>query len=200
MTSSPRRQPGRKLDRSRDGVILDAALAVMAEVGYEAATVDAVAARAGAARATVYRRWPTKTALAAAAVAHLTAADAGSTDLPDLGSLRDDLLATTVTMSEAEQQLRIDVMSTLADAGRTDPALASLTASASADPWVEVSRSLLRRAIDRGEFPPGDIDTLAMVIPTLCVHRTAVQRTPVTREFVADLIDHVVVPALRGRR
>jgi len=172
----------------------------MAEVGYEAATVDAVAARAGAARATVYRRWPTKTALAVAAVAHLGGSDADSITLPDTGNLRDDLLATIVPMSEAEQQLRVDVMSTLADAGRTEPALASLTTSAGTDPWVEVSRSLIRRAVDRGEFPPGDIDTLAKVIPTMCVHRTAVEHAPVTREFVTDLIDHVVLPALRGRR
>lgn len=200
MTTVPRAQPGRKLDRSRDGTILDAALAVLAEVGYEAATVDTIAARAGAARATIYRRWPTKAALAVAAVAHLTAGDAMSTELPDLGNLRDDLLATIVPMSEAEQQLRIDVMSTIADAGRTEPALASLTASASADPWIEVSRTLLRRAIDRGEFPPGDTNTVATVIPTMCVYRTAIERQPITRDFVTDLIDHVVLPALRGRR
>jgi AcrR family transcriptional regulator len=200
MTSTVDSRPGRKLDHSRDGVILDAALTLMAEVGYEAATIDAVAARSGVARATVYRRWPTKTDLAVAAVAHLGANDAGSTELPDRGNLRDDILATLLPMSAADQQLRIDVMSTIADAGRTDPALANLTASGSTDPWIETSRSLLRRAIDRGEFSPGDIDTLATVIPTMCVHRTAVERKPITREFVTDLIDHVVIPALRGRR
>ena len=55
----------------------------------------------------------------------------------------------------------------------------------------------MRRAVDRGEFPSADIDTLAEVIPMLCVSR-AVQRLPITREFSLALIDGVIIPALRG--
>ena len=51
---------GRKRDEARNAVILDAAVAVLAEQGYEGMTIDMVAARAGMARATVYRRWATK--------------------------------------------------------------------------------------------------------------------------------------------
>ena len=56
----PAARAGRKLDLSRNAVILDATLAVLAESGYDRMTIDAVAARAGAARATVYRRWAAK--------------------------------------------------------------------------------------------------------------------------------------------
>lgn len=56
LSSGTRR--GRKRDPSRDAVILDAAIAVLAEQGYEGLTIDLVAAAAGSARATVYRRWP----------------------------------------------------------------------------------------------------------------------------------------------
>ncbi|MFE5837442.1 TetR/AcrR family transcriptional regulator [Arthrobacter sp. NPDC056493] len=199
MSSTTRLPPGRKLDRSRDAAILDATLSLLAELGYEATTVDAVAARAGTVRATVYRRWPTKIALAIAAVAHLGSVDAGSAVLPDTGNLRDDLLATIVPMSAEEQQLRIDVMSTLAGAGRTEPELAALTAGAGLEPWVEVSRSLLRRAVARGEYPSGDIETLATVIPTMCLYRIAVQHEPITKAFAIRLIDDIVLPALRGR-
>ena len=56
----PRAKVGRRRDDARDEVILDAALAVLAEQGYEGMTIDMVAAQAGMARATVYRRWATK--------------------------------------------------------------------------------------------------------------------------------------------
>jgi hypothetical protein len=51
--------------------------------------------------------------------------------------------------------------------------------------------------VDRGEFPPADIDTLAQVIPMMCVSR-AVQQEPITREFCLALLDGVIIPALRA--
>src|SRR3954452_9125622 len=54
---------GRPRDDSRDAVILEATLDVLGEVGYDRLTIDAVAAKARASKATVYRRWPDKAAL-----------------------------------------------------------------------------------------------------------------------------------------
>ena len=64
-------------------------------------------------------------------------------------------------------------------------------------PWIDANRILMQRAVDRGEFPPADVGTLAEVIPMLCVAR-AVQRLPITCEFSLALIDGVIIPALRG--
>src|SRR5690242_21796930 len=82
---------GRPRDPQRRQAILDAAMALIAEVGYDRASVDAIAARAGVSKPTLYRRWPHgKPELVADAVRH--ARDkAGPT--PDTGSLRGDLLA-----------------------------------------------------------------------------------------------------------
>jgi AcrR family transcriptional regulator len=193
-------RPGRKRDPGRDTQILEAALDVLAESGYEGATVDAVAARAQTARATVYRRWPTKLDLVLAAVAHMSTADAAPEDLPDTGSLRGDLIATIRVDGVAQQRRRIDIMSGLHATARTEPRLAALFSSAGAQPWVEVSRTLLQRAVERGEYPHADIDTLATVIPTMCIHRVAVERQPITRKFCLALIDSVVIPAMRGSR
>ena len=57
-------QLGRKRDPSRDAKILEATLDVLAEVGAAGLTMDAVAARAGAGKATIYRRWTSKAELA----------------------------------------------------------------------------------------------------------------------------------------
>src|SRR6476619_2713237 len=51
---------GRPRDPSRDGVIRAAILRLLADVGYGALTMDAVASEAGVGKATIYRRWRTK--------------------------------------------------------------------------------------------------------------------------------------------
>ena len=79
---------GRHRDPSRDGVIRAAILRLLAEVGYGALTMDAVAAEAGVGKATIYRRWRTKQDLVVDTIADLNRVDAMP---PDTGSLEDDL-------------------------------------------------------------------------------------------------------------
>ena len=66
---------GRKRDHTRDPEILDAALDVLAETGYDGMTIDMVAARAKAGKATLYRRWSSKTELVLDAVACMKSSD-----------------------------------------------------------------------------------------------------------------------------
>ena len=75
---SPRGRPRRE---GADEEILAGARSLLAEVGYASLTVDAVAERVGVAKTTVYRRWPTKRELIAAA---LTALASAPRDLPSL--------------------------------------------------------------------------------------------------------------------
>ena len=188
---------GRKRDHSRDAPILDAALAVLAEAGYDGMTIDMVAARAGAARATVYRRWPAKADLVLAAAARLSETDVGLDHLPDTGSFRTDVIALFVPDTPGDQQMRLQALIGLLTVARTDKRLAEAATSAGIGPWIEANRLLMQRAVDRGEFPPADIETLARVIPMMCSSR-AVQQEPITREFSLDLLDGVIIPALRG--
>jgi AcrR family transcriptional regulator len=193
----PRAKAGRKRDDARDGVILDAALAVLAEQGYEGMTIDMVAAQAGMARATVYRRWATKADLVLEAVSRMSHSDVNLDQLPDTGSLRGDMTAMIVSFDDEQQQVRIHAVAGLLSLAKVDERLAEAATGAGIGPWIEANRILMQRAVDRGEFPPADIGTLAEVIPMLCVAR-AVQRLPITREFSLALIDGVIIPALRG--
>jgi AcrR family transcriptional regulator len=196
--AEPRSRAGRKRDPGRDEVILDAALTVLAQHGYDGMTIDMVAARAGSARATVYRRWATKDELVLAAVERMSRDDANLDQLPDTGSLRRDIVAMILPLSDEEQQVRIQAMAALLALSRTDSRLAEAATGAGIGPWIEVNRILIQRAVDRGEFPPpGDLDTLAELIPMMCVSR-AVQQQPITREFSLALVDGVIIPALRG--
>lgn len=193
----PRSKAGRKRDHARDGVILDAALAVLAEQGYDGMTIDIVAARAEMARATVYRRWATKADLVLEAVARMSRSDVDPDRLPDTGSLRGDMTAMILPLDDEEQQVRIQSMAGLLSLSRTDDRLAEAATGAGIGPWINANRVLMQRAVDRGEFPPANIDALAGIIPMMCVSR-AVQRLPITREFSLALIDGVIIPALRG--
>src|SRR6202041_4171288 len=77
--------------KPREQAILSAVIALLGEAGYEAMTMDAVAARAHASKTTIYRRWPGKPELVRAAVASYVAGRVAVS--ADTGSLRGDLMA-----------------------------------------------------------------------------------------------------------
>ena len=81
---------GRPRDPSRDGVIRAAILRLLADVGYGALTMDAVASEAGVGKATIYRRWRTKQDLVVDTISDLNRDEAAP---PDTGSLEGDLRA-----------------------------------------------------------------------------------------------------------
>jgi AcrR family transcriptional regulator len=178
--------------------MLEATLMILAESGYDGLTIDKVAARVGAARATVYRRWSTKADLVLDAVAHLSQGDVELDALPNTGSLRGDMVAMILPQSEQDERLRMRVMAGVASLSFTeDPRLGEAAIDAGLTPWTAAIEAVMRRALDRGEFPPGDITALAAVIPMACLAR-AVTKQPITREFSLTMIDKVIIPALRG--
>jgi len=198
-TTRPGR-PGRPRDSSRDALILEVTLAVLAESGYDGLTVDKVAGRVGAGRATIYRRWPTKVDLVLDAVRRLSQGDVAPDHLPDTGSLREDMVAMVLPQSEEEQHYRMRVLAGVASLSLTEePRLAEAAAGAGVGPWVRAIEVLLQRAVDRGEYPPANVTALAQVLPMMCLSR-AVAQEPITRDFSLGLIDGVIVPAMRGGR
>ena len=77
-----------RVEGDREVEILEATLAVLGDVGYDRLTMDAVATRAKASKATLYRRWNTKAALVIDAIW----SQKGPPIVPDTGSLRQDLI------------------------------------------------------------------------------------------------------------
>src|ERR1700684_862732 len=87
----PARSPGR-LDRSLDAAILEAALAGVAELGYDRLSMDDIASRARVGKAAIYRRWPSKAVVVADAIAYWRRR-LGPVEPPSTGSLRGDIEA-----------------------------------------------------------------------------------------------------------
>ncbi len=188
---------GRKRDPSRDAAILDAALEVLGEVGYVGMTMDLVAERAKAGKATVYRRWPSKSALVLEAVARLKQRAVDLEHLPDTGTLRGDLLALFKPQPLEEGQRTLTVMAGLASMISAEPSFAAAVTDTLVTPWAEAHLALMKRAAERGEVSAEtDLELLSTITASVAGFRTLVERKPFTREFLVSMIDTVVLPAL----
>lgn len=188
---------GRKRDHTRDPEILDAAIDVLAETGYDGMTMDMVATRAKAGKATVYRRWASKAELVLEAVSCMKSGDIDYDHLPDTGTLRGDLLAMIKPHSIEDAKRKLQVMAGVVSMLSRAPELADAANAVLVEPRARANRILLQRAIDRGEISADcDIETLALISPSMASYRVLILRKPVDRAFLLSLIDGVILPAV----
>ena len=193
--ASPR--VGRPMDATRDDDILNAALDILAEVGYDGMTIDMVAARARAGKATLYRRWPSKTELVIDAVACMKNKDIDFDSLPDTGTLRGDFIAMMKAHTIKDGAQKMQVMAGLVSLIARNPELAEAARAAVIAPRAEINRRFLQRAIDRGEIRADiDIPFIASISPSMVTYRTMMLGKPVDREYLIQILDNVVLPAV----
>ncbi|SEA98059.1 TetR/AcrR family transcriptional regulator [Leifsonia sp. 21MFCrub1.1] len=196
-TSAPATKLGRKRDHSRDPEILDAALDVLAEVGYDRMTMDMVAARAKAGKATMYRRWSSKADLVIEAVACMKKVDVDAASLPDTGTLRGDLVAMMKPHTIVDAEKKLQVMAGLVSMLAQSPEFADAVNAAIVEPRASINRIFLQRAVDRGEIPADvDIEQLAILAPSMAAYRVLVLRKPVDRAFLLRVLDDILLPAV----
>lgn len=188
---------GRKRDPSRDTEIMDAAIEVLAEIGYERMTIDMVATRAKAGKATLYRRWDSKSDLVIDAIGCMKKSDIDPDHLPDTGTLRGDLVAMIKPRSVDDGDRKMKVMAGVVSMLSTAPELADAVHAVMVEPRASINRILLRRAIDRGEIPAStDVETLSVVSQSMAVYRVMVMRKPIDPEFILSIIDGIILPAV----
>lgn len=196
-TTATARSGGRKRDGTRDAAILEATIDVLVEHGFERMTVDMVAARARAGKGAVYRRWPSKTDLVLDAIARIKQEQANTDRLPDIGSLRGDMLALFDAGSAERGERFLSAVGALAAVLAQRPEIADAGHDALVEPWALANRILIGRAVARGETRAGvDILAMAEVIPSMGGYRALIQRRPFDRDFLVSLLDHVLLPAL----
>lgn len=187
---------GRKRDHTRDPEILEVALDVLSEIGYDGMTVDMVATRAKAGKATLYRRWPSKADLVLDAVACMKSRDIDLDALPDTGTLRGDLVAMIKTPSIRESERKLRVMAGIASMIARNPELGAAARNALVEPRATVNRIFFRRAIERGEISADtDVEQLCTIGPAMTAYRVLMLGKPVDREFLLSTIDKVILPA-----
>lgn len=186
---------GRPRDASRDEALREAALAVLAEVGYRALTMDAVAAMARAGKATIYRRWDSKLDLVIDACNQLVSENIPAPDTGSLaGDLREFLQAFATFLSGPAGKAAQALVGELPH----EPELAEAFRKSFLRSQRDVLRAVLERAAARGEVdgdaPKGMAVELAGAALT---YRLMLTGDPLDSAFVDKLVDQVLVPLLQ---
>ncbi|POR24133.1 TetR family transcriptional regulator [Paenibacillus polymyxa] len=189
---------GRKRDHTRDDKILEATIDILADTSFDGMTMDMVAARAKAGKATVYRRWSSKAELVRNALAWMNRNHLELESLPDTGTLREDLLVLLKPQSIAEEERKFRVLAGLGSFLQ-HPEFADAGTAGIFEPWVVVNRELMNRAVVRGEIPAhADIEMACQVITSMASFRGLIQRKPFDKPFFTALIDGILLPALKN--
>jgi AcrR family transcriptional regulator len=187
---------GRPRDPSRDGVIRAAILQLLADVGYGALTMDAVASEAGVGKATIYRRWRTKQDLVVDTIAEMNRAQATP---PGTGTLEGDLRAMLRSLlaivTGPAGAATLSLLSTVPH----EPALAEAFHNGPLIEWRNVFDQVWQEAQERGEIRPGASGALiAEAASAPLVQRWLLTGEPVTEAYVDEVLDTVVMPLIRN--
>ena len=187
---------GRPRSSAADAAILDATRALLAEGGWAGLTVEGVAARAGVAKTTVYRRFASRTELAVAAVAQLVDAAMVPVD-PDCApeeQIRRSIHATADVYRIPAA--RAAYLAVLAEAGR-DPELRTAVDAQVLGPARAMVVERLATGVERGEIDPAmagtQADLLFDVLAGTLVHRMLVRGEDIDEAFVESLVRAIVV-------
>ncbi|MEV8546894.1 TetR/AcrR family transcriptional regulator [Streptomyces sp. NPDC051572] len=175
--------------------MLAAAVELLGETGVDHFTFDALAGRAGVSKATLYRRWRSKSELIAEAVRRRVGVFLGEFDRQ---SFREDVLHVLRAMT-AWLGRDAAVLRTLTDASRRDPALREAVERRLAWPLDAVWEDVLDRARARGELRSNvDLSWLNELCQAVLFNRILVVGDPVTDAFLQRLTDEIVVPTFTG--
>lgn len=205
----PTRRTGRPRSAEADRAILDATRAALVETGWSKLTMGDVAARAGVAKTTLYRRWASKNELVVDTVAavfdeHL--------ELPDLGDLQADIEAVVLQFAGLLElpEIRTALMAVVAESTR-DEELRKRIRTEIVDRQKRLVLLGRSRAQDRGDLPRDTDPVLAArtadmifdMVAGAVVHRALVSGEPVdeewTRGFTTMLIHGLAATTLTAR-
>lgn len=184
-----------RITPEREAELYGAVLDLLREVGYDALTMDAVAARTRSSKATLYRQWGGKAELVVRA---LHSQKPGSIAGIDTGTLRGDLHAVIDREDDCVMEQHAALMRALAMAVHQNDDLRQAFKELLVEPEMDEFLRMIRRAVDRGEVRPDNpaLDYMVHMLIGAFATRTLIDDLPPTREFLLSYIDAVVLPAL----
>lgn len=193
------RAKGRPRSAAADRAILAATREALAELGWGGLTMGHVASRAGVAKTTLYRRWPSKNELVVDAVATLF----DDLVMPDLGSLRADIEAVVAQFADllARPETQAALLALFAE-GIRDRQLHRRIREAIVDPQKRLVRQGRTAAQARGELEPDtdagsaceEVDIIFDTIAGTVEHRVLVSGEPITPEWTRRFTDLLLGP------
>jgi len=189
------RRPGRPRSEQAEQAIIEATLDLFAEQGFEGVCVEAVAARAGVGKATIYRRWPNKEELLLAAFGSLKS----PFPEPKGVSVRDDLLAMVEVMcADKADPRKSRRYALLLGEGDKYPRLMARYKETIVRPRRDAMRAVIRRGVETGELRPDTDVEIAMLTLTGAIMAQEKDGT-FDGEFAVRLVDGLLRGLSAGR-
>ena len=184
-----RRRRGQELENA----LLTAAWDELNEHGYDALTIDAVAARAGTSRPVLYRRWPGKHELVRAAIGYGVALDRA--EPPDTGTLRGDVIAllrqANGTRVGLATLLTIQLASYYDETGTSLSDLREVILGRHGS----ATDQIVRRGVERGEIDPAKLTPRIARLPVdLFRQEILMTLRPLPDDAIKEIVDTIFLP------
>ena len=185
------RRPGRPRSEQAEQAIIEATLELFAERGFDGVCVEAVAARAGVGKATIYRRWPNKEELLLAAFASLKS----PFPEPKGVSVRDDLLAMVeVMIADKADPRKSRRYALLLGEGDKYPRLMARYKETVVEPRHEALRAVIRRGIAAGELrADADVEIARLALTGTVLAKEKAADGELNGEFAARIVDELLL-------
>jgi AcrR family transcriptional regulator len=185
------RRPGRPRSEQAECAIIEATLDLFAEQGFDGVCVEAVAARAGVGKATIYRRWPNKEELLLAALGSLKS----PYPEPEGVSVRDDLLAIVEVMcADKADPRKSRRYALLLGEGEKYPRLMARYKAEVVEPRRDMVRAVIRRGIETGELRPDtDVEIAMLTVTGAIMAQEKSAAGTLDADFAARLVDGLLL-------
>ncbi|WP_371499603.1 TetR/AcrR family transcriptional regulator [Kitasatospora sp. NBC_00374] len=187
----------RRRGRALEVAIFDAALDQLTSGGFARMTMEGVAGAAHTGKAALYRRWASKADLVVDALGSTLPPP---TDIPDLGSVRDELVQLTAYLGEmmnSRAGTAVRALMAELDHEQVVP-FKGFVLSRVIEPVTEAMLAILRRGEERGDVRRGAATSLvADVAPAMLLYRAKVWDGPLDTEFCRELAEQVLLPMVR---
>jgi AcrR family transcriptional regulator len=178
--------PERRSERARTA-ILEAALVLSRDPGFQATSVEAIAKRAGVGKQTIYRWWPSKGAVLLEAINERLGT---SLEFPDTGDIVTDLRSQITEVARALASDAYAPVASLVAAAQTDPALAEAMNESLWGPNVIACRERLKKARQAHQIRLDvDLDDVIEQLYGPLYYRFLLRNKPITDQQVTDIVD-----------
>lgn len=188
---------GRPMDLSRNEVIVQTTLELLAEVGFDALTIEAIAHQAKVGKATIYRRWASKEELVIHAVSSISPFESIIDEIDQAKNLREQLVDLLCFSFREEHEVYQQAMTAI---GSAMPHNKELEQGLHKDFYRKL-RTALWTIIkpylkENHTLHTEKLDLLADVGPALIVYRLFLVRKSFDRAYIENIADHLMMPMI----
>jgi AcrR family transcriptional regulator len=186
---------GRPVDKLRDIAILRAALELVADQGYDCVTMDAIALRAHAGKATLYRRWKSKAYLMAEAIRFIMPSEQKVNPERCGKNLRDYLCETLSIYFGVKDEVRQKVMLSIATAISRDKSLSEAIHLDFITNQTCIFHDAIECTIDK-KLDELQLKLLTDVGPALLCYQLIITGRPIEMKYIEHIVDDLIIPII----